>query len=91
MIGLVSFRLEVRNDSGRSEKFSIEMMSTISFGVAPVETTIEGIRGSPKSIKGVDQSGQDASFAFHHRGAVTALTAPEPGIEQVSYCIAEHV
>ena len=39
----------------------------------------------------IDQSGEESSFAFHLRGAVTALSAPEPGIEQIAHGIAEHV
>ena len=39
----------------------------------------------------VDQSGEESSFAFPLRGAVTALTAPQSGIEQVPHGIAEHV
>ena len=42
-------------------------------------------------VERVDQSGQEASFAFDLRGAVTALTAPQPGVEQVPDGIAEHV
>ena len=38
----------------------------------------------------VDQLGQEALFAFLC-GAVTALSAPEPGIEQIPHGIAEHV
>ena len=30
-----------------------------------------------------DQSGQETSFAFPHRGTVTALPAPQPGVEQI--------
>ena len=41
--------------------------------------------------EGVEQSGEESSFAFHLRGAVTALSAPEPGIEQIPEGIAEHV
>ena len=39
----------------------------------------------------VDQSGQEASFSFPLCGAITALTAPQPRIEQVPHGIAEHV
>ena len=39
----------------------------------------------------VDQPGQDASFAFHFRGTITALTTPHPGVEQVPDGIAEHI
>jgi len=39
----------------------------------------------------VDQSGEEAFFTFHHRSAVTALTTPEPGIEQVPEDISKHV
>ena len=42
-------------------------------------------------FEGIDQPGEKTSFAFHHRGAVTALSAPEPGIEQIPHGIAEHV
>ena len=42
-------------------------------------------------IERIEQSGQEASFAFHLRGAVTALIAPQPGIEQVPEGISEHV
>ncbi len=42
-------------------------------------------------VKRVDQSGQEASFAFPCRGAVTALPALQPGIEQVPEGLAEHV
>ena len=42
-------------------------------------------------VERVDQSSQEASFAFHHRSAVTALTSPQPGIEQVSHGVAEHI
>ena len=38
----------------------------------------------------VDQSGEEAAFAFP-RDAVTALSASQPGIEQVSDGVAEHV
>ena len=38
----------------------------------------------------VDQPGQEASFAFP-RGAVTAVTAPQPRVEQVPEGVAEHV
>ena len=38
----------------------------------------------------VDQPDQESAFAFSC-GAVTALTAPQAGIEQVSHGIAEHV
>ena len=41
--------------------------------------------------EGVDQSGQESSFAFHHRSAVTALTAPQPRVEQIPEGISEHV
>ena len=40
--------------------------------------------------EGVEQSGEEASFAFPYR-PVTAHTAPQPGIEQVPHGIAEHV
>ena len=42
-------------------------------------------------VKRVDQSGEEASFACHLRSAVTALTAPQPGIQQIPHGIAEHV
>ena len=41
--------------------------------------------------EGVEQSGEEASFAFLLCGAVTALTAPQPRIEQVPEGISEHV
>ena len=41
-------------------------------------------------IERVDQSGEESSFAFRG-GAITALSAPEPGIEQIPHGIAEHV
>jgi len=34
--------------------------------------------------EGVEQSGEQASFAFHFRSAVTALSAPEP--IRVNHC-----
>ncbi len=42
-------------------------------------------------VERVDQTGQEASFAFHHRGAVTALTTTKSGVEQVPEGISEHV
>ena len=39
---------------------------------------------------GVDQSGEEASFAFYYR-AVTALTTTKSGIEQVPEGVTEHV
>ncbi len=41
--------------------------------------------------EGVEQSGEEAAFAFHHRSAVTALATAQAGIEQVAHGIAEHV
>ena len=41
--------------------------------------------------EGVEQSGEEASFAFHLCGAVTALTTPQSRIEQVPEGISEHV
>ena len=41
--------------------------------------------------EGVEQSGEEASFAFHHRSAVTALAAPQSWVEQIPEGIAEHV
>ena len=41
--------------------------------------------------EGVEQSGEQASFAFHHRSAVTARSATKSGIEQVPEGISEHV
>ncbi len=38
-----------------------------------------------------EEPGQEASFAFDLRGAVTALTAPQPGVEQIPQRITEHV
>ena len=40
---------------------------------------------------GVDQSGEESSFTFHHCGTIAALTALQPGIEQVPEGISEHV
>ncbi len=42
-------------------------------------------------VERVDQSGQETSFASPFCGAVTTLTTPKPGIEQVPHGIAEHV
>ena len=42
-------------------------------------------------IKRVDQSGQEASFAFPLCGTITALSTPQPRVEQVPEGIAEHV
>ena len=39
----------------------------------------------------IDQSGEESSFAFHLRSAVTALTSPQPGVEQVPEGVAEHI
>ncbi len=41
-------------------------------------------------VERVDQSGQETSFAFR-RCAITALTTPQPRIEQVPEGISEHV
>ena len=41
-------------------------------------------------IERVEQSGEESSFVFPC-GAVTSLTAPQPGIEQIPHGIAEHV
>ena len=41
--------------------------------------------------EGVDQSGEESFFAFHHRSAVAALTTAQSGIEQVPEGISEHV
>ena len=41
-------------------------------------------------MEGVDQSGQEASFAFPC-DTKTALTAPHPRVEQVPHRVAEHV
>ncbi len=38
-----------------------------------------------------NKPGQESSFTFHLRGAVTALPAPQPGIEQVPHGVAEHI
>ena len=38
----------------------------------------------------IDQPGQEATFAFLC-GAITALTAPQPGVEQIPHGIAEQV
>ena len=43
------------------------------------------------SIERIDQSGEESSFAFPHRGAVTALTSAQPGVEQVPEGVTEHV
>ena len=42
-------------------------------------------------FEGVDQSGEEASFAFHHRSAVTALSTAQSGIEQIPEGISKHV
>ncbi len=39
----------------------------------------------------VEQPGQEASFTFPRRDAVTSLTALQPGNRQVSHRVAEHV
>ena len=41
--------------------------------------------------EGVEQSGEQASFAFHFRSAVTAASTPQSGVEQIPEGIAEHV
>ncbi len=41
-------------------------------------------------IERIDQSGQEASFAFP-RGAVTTLTSAQPGVKQVPEGVTEHV
>ena len=41
--------------------------------------------------EGVEQSGEEASFAFHHRSAVTALSTPQPEIEQIAQGVAKHI
>jgi len=41
--------------------------------------------------EGVEQSGEQASFAFHHRSAITALSTTKSRIEQVPEGISEHV
>jgi len=41
--------------------------------------------------EGVEQSGEQAAFALHLCSAVTALTAPQSGIEQVPEGISKHV
>ena len=41
--------------------------------------------------EGVEQSGEQASFAFHLCSAVTALSTPQSGIEQVPEGVAKHV
>ena len=43
------------------------------------------------SAERVDQSGQEASFAFHHRGVVTVLTPSQSRVEQVPQRVTEHV
>ncbi len=40
---------------------------------------------------GVDQSGEESSFAFHHCSDVAALSAPQPRVEQVPEGVSEHV
>ena len=42
-------------------------------------------------IERIEQSGEESSFAFHLRGAITALPASQSGIKQVSHRVAEHV
>ena len=42
-------------------------------------------------VERVDHSGQQASFPFPRRSTVTALPATQPGIEQISHRVAEHV
>ena len=39
----------------------------------------------------IEQPGQEATFAFHLCSAVTSLTAPQPGVEQIPHGIAEQV
>ena len=41
--------------------------------------------------EGVEQPGEQAAFAFHHRSAVTALTTTKSRVEQVPEGISEHV
>ena len=41
--------------------------------------------------EGVEQPREESTFAFSRLSAVTALTAPQPGIEQIAHGIAEHV
>ena len=41
--------------------------------------------------EGVEQSGEEAAFAFHHRSAVTALSTTKSRIEQVPEGISKHV
>ena len=41
--------------------------------------------------KRIEQPGEEAAFAFHHRSAITALTAPQSRIEQVPEGVAKHV
>ncbi len=41
--------------------------------------------------EGVEQSREESSFAFLLCGAVTALSAPEPRIEQIPEGISNHV
>ena len=41
-------------------------------------------------IERIDQPGQESPFAFPC-DTITALTAPQPGVEQVPHRIAEHV
>ena len=40
-------------------------------------------------VERVDQSGQEALFAFP--GTISSLTAPQPGVEQVPEGVAEHI
>ena len=49
------------------------------------------MRGRFLLMEKVDQPGEESSFAFHLRGAVTALTSPQPGVKQVPHRVAEHV
>ena len=41
--------------------------------------------------EGVEQPREESSFAFHHRSAVTALSAPQSRIEQIPEGISKHV
>ena len=41
-------------------------------------------------IEREEQSSQEASFAFHS-SAKTALSTPEPGVEQFPHGVTEHV
>ncbi len=68
---------QARQNAIREEKTRQILLEEAPFVRLPVE------RG--------DQSREESSFAFHYRGAITSLAAPQSGIEQVPHGIAEHV